>query len=272
MEVQLMSDKPVAGEAFWERVRAAYPEQRPLLNLNNAAVSPPPLVVEQAMIDAYRLISQNPDVNMWSKLDAELPAIKQQLADMADCDPDEIALNRNSSEGLSTAIFGIPLKAGDQVLVSLWDYPSVIAGWLQRQQREGIEVVTVDFDLMDDEHVIVQAYAQAITPRTRVIQLTTCSLDRAGPAGQAHLCAGPGAGDHHGGGRCADFAQMPLSFRELGCDYFVTSLHKWLGAPVGNGMLIVRCDRDRQHLAVAGTFRPSAATDRQVRPLESRHL
>ncbi|VVN67249.1 aminotransferase class V-fold PLP-dependent enzyme [Pseudomonas fluorescens] len=257
MEVQLMSDKSVAGEAFWERVGAAYPEQRPLLNLNNAAVSPPPLVVEQAMIDAYRLISQNPDVNMWSKLDAELPAIKQQLADMADCDPSEIALNRNSSEGLSTAIFGIPLKAGDQVLVSLWDYPSVIAGWMQRQQREGIEVVTVDFDLMDDENVIVQAYAQAITPRTRVIQLThmlhwtgrvlpvkrICALARA----QAIITVVDGA---------QTFAQMPLSFRELDCDYFATSLHKWLGAPVGNGMLIVRRDRIDSTWPLLGPFDP----------------
>jgi selenocysteine lyase/cysteine desulfurase len=257
MEVQSMSDKSVAGEAFWERVRAAYPEQRPLLNLNNAAVSPPPLVVEQAMIDAYRLISQNPDVNMWSKLDAELPTIKQQLADMADCDPDEIALNRNSSEGLSTAIFGIPLKAGDQVLVSLWDYPSVIAGWLQRQQREGIEVVTVDFDLMDDEEIIVKAYTQAITPRTRVIQLThmlhwtgrvlpvkrICALARA----QAIITVVDGA---------QTFAQMPLSFRELDCDYFVTSLHKWLGAPVGNGMLIVRRDRIDSTWPLLGPFDP----------------
>ena len=48
----------------WERIRAAYPAQRPLLNLNNAAVSPPPLVVQEATIEAYRLISQNPDVNM----------------------------------------------------------------------------------------------------------------------------------------------------------------------------------------------------------------
>ena len=257
MEVQLMSDKSVAGEAFWEHVCAAYPEQRPLLNLNNAAVSPPPLVVEQAMIDAYRLISQNPDVNMWSKLDAALPTIKQQLADMADCDPDEIALNRNSSEGLSTAIFGIPLKAGDQVLVSLWDYPSVIAGWLQRQQREGIEVVTVDFDLMDDENVIVQAYAQAITPRTRVIQLThmlhwtgrvlpvkrICALARE----RAIITVVDGA---------QTFAQMPLSFRELDCDYFVTSLHKWLGAPVGNGMLIVRRDRIDSTWPLLGPFDP----------------
>lgn len=102
------------------------------MNLNNAAVSPPPLVVEQAMIDAYRLISRNPDVNMWSKLDAALPSIKQQLAALADCSLGEIALNENSSEGLSTVIFGIQLTAGDQVLISAWDYPSVRAGWQQR--------------------------------------------------------------------------------------------------------------------------------------------
>lgn len=236
---------------------SAYPEQRPLLNLNNAAVSPPPEVVEKAMIDAYRLISQNPDGNMWSKLDAELPTIKQQLADMADCDPDEIALNRNASEGLSTAIFGIPLMAGDQVLASLWDYPSVIAGWLQRQQCEGIEVVTVDFDLMEDENVIVEAYAQAITPRIRVIQLThmlhrtgrvlpvkrICALAR----GRAIITVVDGA---------QTFAQMSLSSRELDCDYFVTSLHKWLGAPVGNGMLIIRRDRIDSTWPLLGPFDP----------------
>ena len=59
-----------------------------------------------------------------------------------------IALNRNSSEGLSTVIFGIPLQAGDQVLISEWDYPSVRAAWLQRLLREDIKVVSVDFDVM----------------------------------------------------------------------------------------------------------------------------
>ncbi len=232
------------GEKFWESVRAAYPTQQPLMNLNNAAVSPPPLVVEQAMIDAYRLISRNPDVNMWSKLDAALPSIKQQLAALADCSPDEIALNRNSSEGLSTAIFGIPLKAGDEVLVSAWDYPSVRAAWLQRQQREGIKVVSVNFDLTDDDDTVFNAYEAAITPRTRVMQLThmyhwngrllpvrrLCEIARS----REIVTVVDGA---------QTFAQMPLSFRDLGCDYFVTSLHKWLGAPVGNGMLIVKQSR-----------------------------
>jgi hypothetical protein len=55
--------------------------------LNNAAVSSPLVIVQEAMIDTYRFINQNPDINMWSKLDAALPTIQQQLADLIDCDP-----------------------------------------------------------------------------------------------------------------------------------------------------------------------------------------
>ncbi len=105
------------SEATWQRIRAAYPAQEPFLNLNNA-VSLPPIVVEEAMIDAYRFIRRNPDYNTWRKLDTALPGIKRRLAGMIDCTSDEIALNRNSSEDLSTAIFGIPLAKGDQVLIS----------------------------------------------------------------------------------------------------------------------------------------------------------
>jgi selenocysteine lyase/cysteine desulfurase len=249
--------RAVADEAFWERVRAAYPPQQPLLNLNNAAVSPPTLAVEAATIDAFRLISANPDVNMWSRLDAALPSIKQKLAALIDCAPDEIALNRNSTEGLCTAIFGLPLAAGDEVLLSAWEYPSVRAAWLQRQQREGIEVVPVDFDLMASDEAIVAAYAAAIGPRTRAMQLThmfhwngrvlpaepLCALARAN--GIVTVVDG-----------AQTFAQMPVSFRELGCDFFATSLHKWLGAPVGNGMLVVRREQIDRTWPLLGPFDP----------------
>jgi selenocysteine lyase/cysteine desulfurase len=229
------------GEEAWHRIRAAYPHQQPLLNLNNAAVSPPPLVVQQAVIDAYLLTSQNPDVNMWSKLDAALPDIKKQLAGLIDCAPHEIALNRNSSEGLSTAIFGIPLTSGDQVLLSPWDYPSVRAGWLQRQQREGIEAVTCRFDWMASDDDVIAAFEAAITPRTRVMQLTHMFHWNGRVLPIKQLCALARAHDIVTVVDGAQtFAQMPVSFRELGCDFFVTSLHKWLGAPVGNGMLIVK--------------------------------
>ncbi|RZF23563.1 aminotransferase class V-fold PLP-dependent enzyme [Paraburkholderia sp. UYCP14C] len=229
----------------WAQVREAYPGQHPLLNLNNAAVSPPPLVVEQAVIDAYRFVSKNPDVNMWTGLDATLPDIKRQLATLADCDAEEIALNRNASEGLSVAIFGIALSTDDRVLVSPWDYPSALGGWQQRQAREGIVVDTVAFDVLASDEEIVAAYSSAIRPATRVLHLTHMLHWTGRVLPVARLCA---LARERGIITIVDaaqsFAQMPISFRELGCDFFVTSLHKWLGAPVGNGMLIV----NRRHL------------------------
>jgi len=230
-------------EERWEQVRACYPAQEPLLNLNNAAVSPPPVLVEQAVIEALQLISRNPDVNMWTRLDASLPSTKNALAGLADCDPAEIALNRNSTEGLSTVIFGVPMQPGDEVVVCEWDYPSSLGGWQQRALREGIRVVTVRFDPLDDDDAVVRAYTAALTPRTRVMQVTHMLhwTGRVLPA--RRLCA---LARERGVLSLVDgaqtFAQMPVSFRSLACDFFVTSLHKWLGAPVGNGMLIVRRD------------------------------
>ncbi|MEM5435925.1 aminotransferase class V-fold PLP-dependent enzyme [Paraburkholderia diazotrophica] len=227
-------------EVDWTRVRESYPAQHPLLNLNNAAVSPPPLVVEQAVIDAFRFIGKNPDVNMWSGLDARLPDLKRQLATLADCSADEIALNRNASEGLSVAIFGIPLSAGDRVLVSPWDYPSALQGWQQRETREGIVVDTVTFDLLASDDEIVAAYSSAIRPVTRVMHLTHMIHWTGRVLPVARLIA---LARQHGIATIVDaaqsFAQLPISVRLLGCDFFVTSLHKWLGAPVGNGMLVV---------------------------------
>lgn len=231
-------------EADWERVRAAFPPQRPLLNLNNASVSPPPIAVQEAVIRAYRFQNENPDVNMWDKLDNSLPSIKAKLAKMADCSVDEIALNRNSTEGLCTAIFGIPLKAGDEALLSAWDYASMRAAWFQREAREGIKVAPVTFDLMDDDDHIVAAYARAITPGTKVMQLTHMIHWTGRVLPVKRLCA---LAREHGIQTVVDaaqsFAQFPISFRDLGCDFFITSLHKWMCAPISNGMLIVRNDR-----------------------------
>ncbi|MEM5388252.1 aminotransferase class V-fold PLP-dependent enzyme [Paraburkholderia phymatum] len=236
-------------------MRESYPAQHPLLNLNNAAVSPPPLVVEQAVIDAYRFVSKNPDVNMWTGLDAKLPDIMRQLATLADCDAEEIALNRNASEGLSVAIFGIALSAGERVLVSPWDYPSALGGWQQRQTREGVVVDAVTFDLLASDEEVVAAYSSAIRPATRVLHLTHMIHWTGRVLPVARLCA---LARERGIITIVDaaqsFAQMPISFRELGCDFFVTSLHKWLGAPVGNGMLIINRRRLRETWPLLAPF------------------
>lgn len=237
-------ERPLADEAFWVGIRAAYPAQEPLLNLNNAAVGVPPLVVEQAFLEACRFVTHNPDFNMWSHLDTALPAIKGRLAGMAGCGPQEVALNRNATESLCTAIFGIPLAAGERVIVGEWDYPSMRAAWHQRRVREGIEIITVRFDPMASDEEVIASYLGAFADRVRVLHLTHMLHWTGRILPVERLCrSAREAGIVTIVDGAQSFAQMPVSFRALGCDYFASSLHKWLGAPVGNGMLIVKEDR-----------------------------
>lgn len=233
-----------SGEAQWIRIKQAYPACRPRLNLNNAALSPQPRVVEDTVFKAYRFADHEPDVNMWDNLDNARTETKRKLAAMADCDPSELGLNRNSTEGLCTFIFGVDLKAGDEVLLAEWDYPSMRHAWEQRRRRDGVAIRWVHYDLMDEDEAIIEAYQKAITPRTKVMHLTHLVhyTGRVLPVQQ--LCAIAKA---HGIQTIVDaaqsFAQMPISFRQMDCDYLAVSLHKWLCAPFGTGMIIVRSSR-----------------------------
>lgn len=228
----------------WAAVRAAYAPSSPMMNLNNAGVSPQPLVVQNAFIDAYRFANGEPDVNMWETLDGTRDRTKAKLARMVDCAVEEIALNRNSTEGLCTAIHGIDLKAGDEVLLSPWDYDSMRQAWLQRGRRHGVVVREVNFDALASDDAIVEAYRRAINKRTRVMHLTHMlhSTGRVLPV--TRLCE---LARKHQLQTIVDaaqsFAHIPLSFREFGCDYLAASLHKWLCAPFGTGVLIVRKER-----------------------------
>lgn len=243
----VMGGVPVSaarGKDTWHAVRAAYTPSSPLMNLNNAGVSPQPLVVQNAFIDAYRFANGEPDVNMWETLDGTRDRTKAKLARLADCDVEEIALNRNSTEGLCTAIHGIDLNAGDEILLSPWDYDSMRQAWLQRGRRHGVVVRDVNFDALASDDAIVEAYRRAITKRTRVMHLTHMlhSTGRVLPV--EALCELARA---HGLQTIVDaaqsFAHIPLSFKRIGCDYLAASLHKWLCAPFGTGMLIVRKER-----------------------------
>jgi selenocysteine lyase/cysteine desulfurase len=227
-------------EEFWSRVRSAYSMHPQIANLNNAGVSPQPNVVQEAVIANNRFANLLPAVNMWDRLDAGRPAIKAALAVLADCDADEIALNRNSTEGLCTIIFGMPLRRGDEIVLSDWDYDSLRHAWEQRARRDGIELRIARFDPMASAQTIVRAYAEAIGPRTRAVYATHMLhyTGRVLPIPEIVAIA-----KRRGAITVVDaaqsFAQMPVSFRKFGCDFMAVSLHKWLCAPFGTGMLVV---------------------------------
>ena len=258
-------DAANSGDADrWASISAAFPRTSPLMNLNNAAVSPQPRPVLEAMWKAYQYANELPDVHMWDRLDADRPRIKQKLAQLVDCDSQDIAFNRNATEGLCTAIFGIELDAGDEIVLCDWDYETMRHAWEQRAQRDGIHIVRAQFDLMASDEAIIEAYRRALTRKTRVLHLTHVIHYTGRVLPVESLCR---LARERGIQTIVDaaqgFAQVPLSFRRIDCDYLAASLHKWLCAPFGTGMLVVRQERAEKLWPLIASFADSPrGTDR----------
>ncbi len=232
-------------EDFWYYVQQAYTIAPNFINLNNGGVSPAPKVVADAMKEHYDLSNQGPSYYMWRIVDQGREPLRKNLAQLAGCDKEEIALHRNASEALETIIFGLELKAGDEVVLTKQDYPNMIAAWKQREKREGIKLVWVNLDLpSEDENYLVKQYTDAFSPKTKVVQIThminwigqKLPVRRIADAAKKKNIDVLVDGAH-------TFAQFEFQVPDLNCDYFGTSLHKWLGAPIGTGMLYVRKEK-----------------------------
>jgi selenocysteine lyase/cysteine desulfurase len=241
-----VSPEDLAGEEeFWFYVQQAFTGAPNIINLNSGGVSPCPRVVAEAMKQNFDYVNEAPSLYMWRQLDQGREPLRRSFAAFAGCDAEEIAFNRNASEGLDTVIFGLPLQAGDEVVVCRQDYNHAVFSWQQRAQRDGIKINWVDLQLpSEDEGYLLRQYVQAFTPKTKVVMLThminwngqiipvAAIASEARKRGIAVLVDG-----------AHSFAQIDFRIRDLGADYFVTSLHKWTYAPIGTGALWVRPDR-----------------------------
>src|SRR6476620_2824395 len=162
-----------AEEDFWYYIQQSFTVSPGLINLNNGGVSPAPIPVQEAVKRFYDYSNEAPSYYMWRILDQGREPLRKSLAKLAGCDAEEIAINRNSSEGLETVIFGLQLKAGDEVVASKQDYPNMINAYKQREKRDGIKMVWVNLDLpTEDENYLVQQYVNAFTPKTRIVHIT----------------------------------------------------------------------------------------------------
>jgi isopenicillin-N epimerase len=229
-------------EDFWREIQLSFALDRSIVNLNNGGVSPSPRVVQDALRRGLEYENQAPVHTMWRVLEPEVEMVRQRLAREFGCDPEEIAITRNASEALETVQLGLDLKPGDEVITTDQDYPRMISTWQQRERRDGIKLKFVSFPTpavsMDD---LYQRFAQAITPRTKVIHFChitnfsgtifpvrrLCQLAR--ERGIEAIVDGAHA-----------FAQFPYKHADLDCDFYGVSLHKWTLAPHGTGFLYVR--------------------------------
>lgn len=232
-------------EDFWATVTQSFTSSPNLLNLNNGGVSPQPLVVQDAINRYNRISNEGPAYYMWRTLGDLRDSVRAKLADLAGTKPTEIAILRNATEALEAIQFGIDLNPGDEVLTTDQDYPSMLNTLYQRERRDGIKVKKIKVPIPTtsfDE--IVRRYEEAITPHTKVILM--CHMinltgqiqpikpvaDIARRKGITFICDG-----------AHTFGNLDFKIPDLGVDYYGTSLHKWLCAPFGSGMLYVNEDK-----------------------------
>ena len=241
----LPPEEAAADEDYWAAIQNSFSVTRGITNLNNGGVSPSPKVVTEALV---RYIWEQEDCTaytMWEILEPQSETIRTGLAELFGCDREEIAITRNASESLEILLDGMDFKAGDEILTTTQDYPRMLTTLRQREQRENLKLKLVKVPIPPkDLSEITSAFEKGITDRTKLIlishvinitgQITpvkaVCDLARA--RGIETIVDG-----------AHSFAQFDFKQKDLGCDYFGTSLHKWLYAPKGTGMLYVKRDK-----------------------------
>jgi len=247
-------------EDFWAEIRAAFSVDRNIINLNNGYCSPSPRPVQDAMRRYLEYTDMGPYHTMVAVLERQVESVRRQLARAAGCDPEEMAITRNSSESLENAQYGIDLKRGDEVLTTNQDYPRMLTTFRQRERREGIVLKTISFPVpppsADD---LYQRFERAITPRTKLILF--CHItNRTGqifPVRRiCQMARSRGIPTIVDGAHA--FSHFPYKISDLDCDYYGTSLHKWTYAPVGTGFLYVRKSR------IASTWSLMASGEKQA--------
>jgi selenocysteine lyase/cysteine desulfurase len=234
-----------ADEDYWSTIQQAFSVTRGIVNLNNGGVSPSPRMVTEAFV---RYTWQQEDATaytMWQLLEPQSETIRTGLAEIFGCDAEEIAITRNASESLEILLMGMDFKSGDEILTTTQDYPRMLTTLKQRELREGLKLNLIKIPIAPNNvNDIAAAFESAVTPKTKLILIShqinltgqinpvkkVCDMARA--KGVETIVDG-----------AHSFAQFDFKRDDLGCDYFGTSLHKWIYAPKGTGMLYVRKEK-----------------------------
>jgi selenocysteine lyase/cysteine desulfurase len=253
------SAEDVAGdELYWREIQEAFTLDRTISNLNNGNSCPSPRVVHEAF-KRYADISNQAPVYYRGLIERNMETIRRKLAAEFGCDVEELAITRNASESLQIAQDGLDLKPGDEVLTTHQDYPRMLTTWDQRQRRDKIKITRIQFPVPTTQDDLYQRLESAITPQTRVLHICHVTNITGQLFPVQRLCR---MARQRGITTIVDaahsVAQFPFKLSDLECDFAGTSLHKWLLAPHGTGLLYVRKDK------IVTTWPLQAANDRQT--------
>src|SRR5437660_4381744 len=238
----LTPEEAAMDEDYWATIQNSFSVTRGIINLNNGGVSPSPRIVTEALV---RYIWEQEDATaytMWQILEPQSETIRTGLAELFGCDREEIAITRNASESLETLLMGMDFKPGDEILTTTQDYPRMLTTMRQREKRENLKLKLIQIPIPPKNlSEIVAAFEKGITDRTRVILISHMINITGQITPVKAICE---LARSRGIDTIVDaahsFAQFYLQQSDLGCDYFSTSVRKWLYAPKGTGQLYVK--------------------------------
>ena len=252
---------------FWGQIRAAYPVTNQFIHLENGYYS----LAAREVLDSYqghiRRVNAVSSYYMRTRQFGDKLASRKQLAELLGCLPGEVIITRNTTESLDTVIAGIDWKPGDEAVMAEQDYGAMLDMFKLQARRYGMinRVISLPNHPKSDEEII-RLYEAAITPKTRLLMVCQMvnitgqilPVRKIVEMAHRHNVAVLVDGAHA-------FGQLDFSIGDLGgCDYYGSSLHKWLGAPLGAGLLYVRNDRIRSLWPIYGD---SGVADDDIRKL-----
>ncbi|MGY8777351.1 MAG: aminotransferase class V-fold PLP-dependent enzyme [Longimicrobiales bacterium] len=246
-------------DVAWASVRAQFMIDPGTAYMNNASLGMPPRQVVDSVAAGYAAISEEPLHGKHDLQGAIMERVMPRLGGLFGVAASEISLTRNATEALHLQTSGLRLGPGDEVLITTQEHPAGARPWRLRAAREGIRVVEVPIPSpLPPPPELVERMESAVSRRTRAIAF--CHVTRGGhlyPV--AELCA---MARRRGLLSLVDGAQavgqFPIDLREVGCDAYSASLHKWMLGPVGTGFMFVsEASRDR----IVTSFAPDATME-----------
>lgn len=257
--LQLKGDNPAddaQDEDFWYTVQQSYRLSPDFINLDHGFYSPTPHVVTQALFEKMQEVNSLTSFYMRKKDEEAQYEIRSKMADFTKVPVEELLIMRSTTEALETVILGLDIKTDEEILLATTEYPNFTAAWDMKAKRFGVNQKKFVLPLLQGNDAIIEAYKKNIGPKTKYILISHC-INMNGqilPVKQVTELA-----HQHGIEVICDashsFIQIDYKISDLDAEYFGTSLHKWLSAPVGTGMLQIKKDKIKKIWPLFGDYK-----------------
>ena len=235
-------------ENYWEHVKEQFPFAEGLKYFNNGSLGPSPLIVREACCNFRKTLDEFPSKYMWGGWKDDVEKVRSQSADLLSVSPEEIALIHNTTEGFNMLAKSFSLNVGDEIILADHEHTSAIIPWQVWQESKGIKLVRPVLPILPasaDE--IVEIYRKSITPRTKIISICHVLNTNGMILPVKEVCK---MAHERGIYVAVDGAQaagmFKINLKDLGCDYYAASTHKWLFSPKEIG--IFYASKESQHL------------------------